>query len=199
MGVVWKRYSFVAKMPKMYSSEDLERFYFDYQTEWMPRGMSIQAYCSRNNVPDRVLDRWIRDIYKRVFPSRSPELLRNSRLRILFIRRQTQRKRRAMRISASRSLSVRVPAWNCHEMGWTTGVSGLSLKDWRICYAEHNRNEQVLLHQELYWYALQVQQDPSSDPESAWKGTAELSEKTRNFMSVFKAYENGRSHRRNRA
>lgn len=52
----------------MYSSEDLERFYFDYQTEWMPRGMSIQAYCSRNNVPYKVLDKWIRDIYKRVVP-----------------------------------------------------------------------------------------------------------------------------------
>lgn len=55
-------------MPKMYSSEDLEKFYFDYQTEWMPRGMSIQAYCSRNNVPYKVLDKWIRDIYKRVVP-----------------------------------------------------------------------------------------------------------------------------------
>lgn len=32
-------------------------------------------------------------------------------------------------------------------MGWTTGVSRLSLKDWRACYAEHHRNEQVLLHQ----------------------------------------------------
>ena len=52
----------------MYSSEDLEKFYFDYQTEWMPRGMSIQAYCSRNNVPYKVLDRLIRDIYKRVVP-----------------------------------------------------------------------------------------------------------------------------------
>ena len=30
--------------------------------------MSIQAYCSRNNVPYKVLDKWIRDIYKRVFP-----------------------------------------------------------------------------------------------------------------------------------
>ncbi|MBQ8422521.1 MAG: hypothetical protein IJX11_09705, partial [Bacteroidales bacterium] len=34
----------------------------------MPRGMSIQAYCSRNNVPYKVLDKWIRDIYKRVVP-----------------------------------------------------------------------------------------------------------------------------------
>ena len=55
-------------MPKMYSSEDLEKLYFDYQTEWMPRGISIQAYCSRNNVPYKVLDRWIRDIYKRAVP-----------------------------------------------------------------------------------------------------------------------------------
>ena len=55
-------------MPEMYSSEDLEKFYFDYQTDWMPRGMSIQAYCSRNNVPYKVLDRWIRDIYKKVVP-----------------------------------------------------------------------------------------------------------------------------------
>ena len=52
----------------MYSSEDLEKFNFHYHTEWMPRGMSIQAYCSRNNVPYKVLDKWIRDIYKRVVP-----------------------------------------------------------------------------------------------------------------------------------
>ena len=56
------------KTAKMYSSEELEKFYFDYQTEWMPRGMSIQAYCSRNNVPYKILDRWIRDIHRRVVP-----------------------------------------------------------------------------------------------------------------------------------
>lgn len=58
-------------------------------------------------------------------------------------------------------------------MGWTTGVSGLALKDWRACYAEHYRNEQVLLHQELHRHALQVQQNPCSDPASAWKGIVE--------------------------
>ena len=52
----------------MYSSQDLERFYFDYQTEWMPRGMSIQAYCSKNDVPYKVMDRWIRDIHSKVVP-----------------------------------------------------------------------------------------------------------------------------------
>ena len=55
-------------MPKMYSSEDLEKLDFDYQTEWMPRGMSIQTNYSRNNVPYKVLDKWVRDIYKRVVP-----------------------------------------------------------------------------------------------------------------------------------
>lgn len=35
----------------MYSSEDLERFYFQYQTEAMPKGISIEQFCSRNNVP----------------------------------------------------------------------------------------------------------------------------------------------------
>ena len=79
-GIVPKRASFVAKMPKMYSSEDLEKFNFHYHTEWMPRGMSIQAYCSRNNVPYKVLDKWIRDIYKRVVPVQitgTPKELKN--------------------------------------------------------------------------------------------------------------------------
>ena len=67
-----KRDIFVSKKTKMYSSEDLEKFYFDYQTEWMPRGMSIQAYCSRNNVPYKLLDRWIKGIYKRVVPVEVP-------------------------------------------------------------------------------------------------------------------------------
>lgn len=40
-------YCFATKMPKMYSSENLERFYFDYQIEWMPRGMSTLVQCSK--------------------------------------------------------------------------------------------------------------------------------------------------------
>ena len=35
----------------MYSSEDLERFYFQYQTEAMPKDISIEKFCSRNKVP----------------------------------------------------------------------------------------------------------------------------------------------------
>ena len=29
----------------MYSSEDLERFYFQYQTEALPHGESFQSFC----------------------------------------------------------------------------------------------------------------------------------------------------------
>lgn len=51
----------------MYSSEDLERFYLDYQSEWVPRGMTLQAYCSRNNVPFKVMDKFVKDIRKRIY------------------------------------------------------------------------------------------------------------------------------------
>lgn len=50
----------------MYSSEDLERFYFEYQTEWMPRGMSIQVFCSRNNILHKALDGFIRQLSRKV-------------------------------------------------------------------------------------------------------------------------------------
>ncbi len=35
----------------MYSSEDLERFYFQYKTEALPLGMSIETFCLKNKVP----------------------------------------------------------------------------------------------------------------------------------------------------
>ena len=54
----------------MYSSEDLERFYVEYESEWVPRGMTLQAYCSRNNVPYRVLDKYVKDIRKKVYEVR---------------------------------------------------------------------------------------------------------------------------------
>lgn len=37
----------------MYSSEDLERFYFKYQTEALPHGQSLQSFCLSNKVPYR--------------------------------------------------------------------------------------------------------------------------------------------------
>lgn len=48
----------------MYSNEDLERFYVEYESKWVPRGMTLQAYCSLNNSPYRVLDEYVKDIRK---------------------------------------------------------------------------------------------------------------------------------------
>ena len=50
----------------MYRSEDLERFYLDYQSEWVPLGMTLQAYCSRNNVPYKVMENYSRNIQKKI-------------------------------------------------------------------------------------------------------------------------------------
>lgn len=59
---------FAAKKPEdMYSSEDLDRFYLDYQSEWVPRGMTLQAYCSRNHVPFKVMDKFVKDIRKKIY------------------------------------------------------------------------------------------------------------------------------------
>lgn len=41
----------------MYGNEDLKRFYFQYKTEVLPRGVSIQALCIRNKVPYNILSK----------------------------------------------------------------------------------------------------------------------------------------------
>ena len=50
----------------MYSSEDLERFYFQYQTEALPHGESLQSFCVRNNVPYNIFQKWYKDTRKKV-------------------------------------------------------------------------------------------------------------------------------------
>ena len=66
----------------MYSSEDLERFYFQYQTESLPRGESIQAFCLRCKVPYNLFSKWYKDTRKKIvevtvdgLPSRSVDSL----------------------------------------------------------------------------------------------------------------------------
>lgn len=66
----------------MYSSEDLERFYFQYQTEGLPSGISLQTFCINNKVPYNIFSKWYKDTRKKIvevkvdgFPSVSvPEL-----------------------------------------------------------------------------------------------------------------------------
>ena len=50
----------------MYSSEDLERLYFQYQTEAMPKGISIEQFCSRNKVPYNVFYKWYKDTRNKI-------------------------------------------------------------------------------------------------------------------------------------
>ena len=45
----------------MYSNEDLERFYFKYQTEALPHGLSLQSFCLNNNVPYNIFSKWYKD------------------------------------------------------------------------------------------------------------------------------------------
>ena len=55
----------------MYSSEDLERFYFKYQTEVLPHGQSLQSFCLSNIVPYNIFSKWYRDTHRKR-PSKSP-------------------------------------------------------------------------------------------------------------------------------
>lgn len=50
----------------MYSSEDLERFYFQYQSEALPLGESLQSFCVKNKVPYNIFQKWFKDTRKKV-------------------------------------------------------------------------------------------------------------------------------------
>ena len=45
----------------MYSSEDLERFYFQYQTEALSHGESLQSFCLKHKVPYNIFQKWYKD------------------------------------------------------------------------------------------------------------------------------------------
>ena len=50
----------------MYSSEDLERFYFQYQSEALPHGKSLQSFCIKNRVSYNIFQKWFKDTRKKV-------------------------------------------------------------------------------------------------------------------------------------
>ena len=50
----------------MYSSEDLERFYFQYQTEALPHGESLQSFCLKRKVPYNIFQKWYKDTRKKI-------------------------------------------------------------------------------------------------------------------------------------
>lgn len=50
----------------MYSSEDLERFYFQYQTEAMLKGISIEQFCSCNKIPYNIFLKLYKDTRNKI-------------------------------------------------------------------------------------------------------------------------------------
>ena len=50
----------------MYSSEDLKRFYFQYQTEALLHEESLQSFCVKNKVPYNIHQKWYKDIRNKV-------------------------------------------------------------------------------------------------------------------------------------
>ena len=50
----------------MYSNEDLERFYFQYQTETLPHGESFQSFCVKNKVPYNFFHKWYKDMCHKI-------------------------------------------------------------------------------------------------------------------------------------
>ena len=58
----------------------MKRFYFQYQTEAMPKGISIEQFCSRNKVPYNIFYKWYKDTRNKIvevmvdgFPNSSPK------------------------------------------------------------------------------------------------------------------------------
>ncbi len=50
----------------MYSSEDLERFYFQYQTEAVPHVVFLQSFCLTNNVLYNIFYKWYKDTRRKI-------------------------------------------------------------------------------------------------------------------------------------
>lgn len=66
----------------MYSSEDLERFYFQYQSEALPHGESLQSFCVKNKVPYNIFQKWFKDTRKKVVEVQvdgAPEITREEK------------------------------------------------------------------------------------------------------------------------
>lgn len=50
----------------IYSSEDLKKFYLQYQTESLAHGESLQLFCLRNKVSYNILQKWYKDTRKKL-------------------------------------------------------------------------------------------------------------------------------------
>ena len=50
----------------MYSSADLERFYFQHKTETLLHGESLQSFCVKNAVPYNLFHKWYKDTRNKI-------------------------------------------------------------------------------------------------------------------------------------
>lgn len=50
----------------MHSCEDLESFYFQYQSEALPYGESLQSFCVKHKVPYNIFQKWYKDTRNKV-------------------------------------------------------------------------------------------------------------------------------------
>ena len=64
----------------MYSSEDLERFYFQYQAEALPHGESVQSFCLRKKVPYNIYQKWYKDTHNKIVEEKVDGLPSDARL-----------------------------------------------------------------------------------------------------------------------
>ena len=46
--------------------KSIKRFYFQYQTEAIPKGVSIEQFCSRNKVPYNIFYKWYKDTRNKI-------------------------------------------------------------------------------------------------------------------------------------
>ena len=44
----------------------IKRFYFQYRTEAMPKGISIEQFCSRNKVPYNIFYKLYKDTHNKI-------------------------------------------------------------------------------------------------------------------------------------
>ncbi len=61
--------------------------YFQYQTEAVPHRMSLQAFCSKNNVPYNIFHKWYKDTHRKIVEVQVngvPQVQYRSPCRLLF-------------------------------------------------------------------------------------------------------------------
>ena len=50
----------------VYSSKDFESLWFLYQTEGLPKNISIEEFCTKHGVDFPTFDKWYRKTHKKV-------------------------------------------------------------------------------------------------------------------------------------